>query len=387
MKRFLDISALLILSFSLTFFIGELAVRLLKPQLTFSKASETASHCYERDVFLPFTLPKNHECSMFTGTKSNITITSNNQGYRGKDFSIQKDSNEYRILVLGDSYTWGWGVEDNKTYPFQLNNLLKNTYKKSIEVINAGYADGFSPDSYYVYLKKRGLKLDPNLVILQFSIINDISDLSETVWEKTDPNGYPEKISSCCRTVDDNTLRYKQIELKYRYPIFRESQLFVFLADILQKNIIKYSDTSFFFDPKRDMHKGCELDPDCIYLFYPEEQKIKKILLEISHILSERHIPFVVFLIPHEAQLYPERFSKYYDFQKPPTDNLTFLQKRLKVFFKENNITYLDAFDSLDSQRQRGDPYFVQDAHFNDLGNEILAEALANYIVENKYIK
>jgi len=75
---------------------------------------------------------------------------------------IQDSSSSYKILVLGDSVTqWGKYVDYFK-------DLLINRYKnKDIEVVNAGVM-GYDTELEYRYLKHRGLKLNPDLVLVQF---------------------------------------------------------------------------------------------------------------------------------------------------------------------------------------------------------------------------
>lgn len=43
-----------------------------------------------------------------------------------RDIEIKpKEANEYRILCLGDSFTFGLGVNDNETYPRILEQILR----------------------------------------------------------------------------------------------------------------------------------------------------------------------------------------------------------------------------------------------------------------------
>ncbi len=67
--------------------------------------------------------------------------TQNNKyGYRGYEFKLDKEENLIRIVCMGGSTTYGFGVDKiEDTYPYLLEQYLKNKYKdKKIEVINAG---------------------------------------------------------------------------------------------------------------------------------------------------------------------------------------------------------------------------------------------------------
>lgn len=65
----------------------------------------------------------------------------NNLGLRGKDASFEKQPNQYRILMLGDSFTMGKGVEDNQTFSALLEaslNLRSDCNTTTLEVLNGG---------------------------------------------------------------------------------------------------------------------------------------------------------------------------------------------------------------------------------------------------------
>lgn len=363
--------------------IGEFIVGKYKHQMTYAEAYFYQMKCYVKDDLLPFSLPKNYSCLMrdYNGV-FNIRAQFNSLGYRGKEFLLNKPPNTTRILVLGDSFTFGIGVSDEETYPYQLEKILKEKGHSNTEVINAGYADAFSPDSYYLYLKKRGLALKPDIVILGFFVYNDISDLAETVWEKADKDGLPEKISSCCHVVDGGILRNKMIDFKYKYPILRDSQLFLLVVNTLNARF-KLFKNSISMPTKDELKLGCVMSPDCIHLFSAEEEKTYKVLKGIKDITQKENIPFLVVLIPLDHQLNP----KDYNFWFIDTNNLDFIQKRIGKNLSESRISYLDLYPIFDKQRGRGRPFLPKDLHFNALGGQITAESIASYLVENKLIK
>ena len=79
----------------------------------------------------------------------------NNFGLRGKDIDIEKSPNKYRIMMLGDSFTMGKGVEDDETFTVILNSLLnRNKFVSSvdtIEILNGG-VDSYAPILSFIYL-------------------------------------------------------------------------------------------------------------------------------------------------------------------------------------------------------------------------------------------
>lgn len=366
---------ILIGSLIILFDISEIIVRIIKPQITYSKAMEFSGSYLSSDPLLPFSLRKNYQGVMqgMYGEYS-APIRTNSLGYRGPEFPEKKPPGTTRILILGDSMTFGIGVSDNETYPSKTETILQRTHP-NVEIINAGYADGFSPDSYYVYLKNRGLALDPDAIVVEFFVWNDITDLSETVWPVTDAGGLPEKVTSCCRIVDNGILRNKSIPLKYRYPLFRESHLFILLTSQVKPPAELV--------PKRDLLQGCILSVGCIYRFATEEQRTYSVIHAMKQLADSRGIPFSVVLFPVDMQLYPDAATKYgFLVAHPDPNDPEFIQKRIEEKLVSFGVPYLDLYPVFDSSRDRGYPFFKSDGHLNVGGNQIAAEAISAFLTD-----
>jgi lysophospholipase L1-like esterase len=124
----------------------------------------------------------------------------------------------YRILVLGDSFAFGWGVEDDETFAALLEDRLAPPPGAGrVEVLNAGVA-GWSADHYALFLKEPGLALDPDLVLVVPSE-NDLSDLAAARLTLSD-QGLPVRTASALRMIDRNgRMRYVN-EGPYALPSF-----------------------------------------------------------------------------------------------------------------------------------------------------------------------
>lgn len=97
----------------------------------------------------------------------NKILNSNSKGIRGVDeYNYNKPADKIRILILGDSYTFGEEVSDNETYSYFLQQILPST-----EVINLG-VHGYGHDQMLIYMKKEGIKYHPDIVILGFKYEN-----------------------------------------------------------------------------------------------------------------------------------------------------------------------------------------------------------------------
>ncbi|MGR3303173.1 MAG: SGNH/GDSL hydrolase family protein [Candidatus Scalindua sp.] len=93
--------------------------------------------------------------------------------FRDREFELQPPLNTKRILVLGDSFTYGMGIKNgNDAYPKVLERLLNaNQDGKRFEVINAGMK-GYNTAQEFYLLKTKGIVLNPDIVMLGY-YIND----------------------------------------------------------------------------------------------------------------------------------------------------------------------------------------------------------------------
>jgi lysophospholipase L1-like esterase len=103
-----------------------------------------------------------------------VDVKINSQGLRDYEYSLQKPPRTYRVMMLGDSTTFGWGVrQEDTTAKFlerKLNAHPPLGYEK-VEVINAGVGN-YDTVQEVTYYETRGRAFHPDLVVLVF-FIND----------------------------------------------------------------------------------------------------------------------------------------------------------------------------------------------------------------------
>jgi len=98
----------------------------------------------------------------------------NGQGMRDRrDFAYEKPPGTKRIVVLGDSFTAGYEVAGDQTYPSVLERELRKSGQR-VEVLNTGVS-GFGNAEELLYLERELWKYAPDLVVLSF-YTNDFAD-------------------------------------------------------------------------------------------------------------------------------------------------------------------------------------------------------------------
>src|SRR5262249_38307858 len=105
----------------------------------------------------------------------NKRYTINAHGFRGPDYGDVKSYKSLRIVGLGDSVMWGWGVSDDEYYLALLSQYLNQSAPDgySWEIINTA-VPGYNTAMEAETLKEKGLHYDPELVIIDY-VSNDLS--------------------------------------------------------------------------------------------------------------------------------------------------------------------------------------------------------------------
>jgi hypothetical protein len=140
-KYFLPLFVILI--FSVFILLGEMVLKIRYPELLLGNASSCGA---EINMFCSFNpkIGRWHKKN-FTHTYAGGLVTTNKNGLRGKELHYENRENKHRILVLGDSVTFGYGVNDGETFCDIIEKGLKHT-----DVINMGVS-GFGTGEEFFY--------------------------------------------------------------------------------------------------------------------------------------------------------------------------------------------------------------------------------------------
>ncbi len=122
-----------------------------------------------------------------------VRYRTNSSGFRDDEIPYDKPSGELRVLMLGDSYTEGFNVPQEKTFSQVAERLLARKLGRPVQVINAGCVS-HSPLLEFLLLKEEGWRYHPDLVVLNL----DMSDVQDDFFyersAKADEQGIPYKV-------------------------------------------------------------------------------------------------------------------------------------------------------------------------------------------------
>ena len=142
----------------------------------------------------------------------NVTVTYNERGLRDRPI-LPKGEGEFRILTLGDSIVYGWGVPQDQIFTVRLEQLLQNRLGRMVRVINSGIG-GYNTVQEVKYFKQEGITFHPDLVVLTY-VENDIEETPSHLISDVDAHtqSFPGLVVRTlqklwlCRLVD-HVLRY-----------------------------------------------------------------------------------------------------------------------------------------------------------------------------------
>lgn len=168
----------------------------------------------------PYTTRKSYQGRWSADVRS--TITTNPQGFRTTPALRTHVVARADVLCMGDSFTFGYLLDDTETWPAALGSLYAD---RALTVVNAGYTGGFSFDGAALHYRRVLSHLGARTVIYAVFPDNDISDIGN--WSSP----------SITDTLTIRTNNQRLSEQAWRWPLLRESRLFVALNTLLNRQV------------------------------------------------------------------------------------------------------------------------------------------------------
>lgn len=373
--NFLVNLSLLILILILLLFFIEISFRIFLPQITFDELEENSPAMYRESDFIGFELKPNIVERHFVEDEFDVTVKTNSLGYRDNEFS----NNPKRILVLGDSFVFGWGVENNEVFTEKLEEKIDH------EVINAGFASGKTPDESYLFLKRKGLLLKPDIVILAISITDDLYDIEHHEWITV--NNLPVIIKDPDHYIDNGHFLVKKDALKL---IVR---LDWFLMKHLHSHIYFRKKAGFLYQMLSYKIEGIEAK--CVFCeeFWIAKEdswkKLKRLLIADKKMLDENNIKFYLLIIPRREQIYDNYWETYLKGLNSININRERTQQEITTFANENDIDVIKILPSFRNYSKTPNSkmlYFPKDVHWNKEGHKLVAEIIYEKLINEDLI-
>jgi lysophospholipase L1-like esterase len=148
--------------------LGEFAVRLFSPQFLRPMFREQVDGAIHTRAGI--------KARMYSPGEFDTRVTTSEQRFRSdRIYTEVPPEGTLRIAVLGDSYVFGTGAEDEESYPAHLESLLAHVSFPRVEVLNAGI-HGSGIGDHAIWYDRWVSRFRPGLVVLTVFGGNDIQD-------------------------------------------------------------------------------------------------------------------------------------------------------------------------------------------------------------------
>ena len=308
------------------------------------------------------------------------TVKINNISCRGEDVSEDKPDETVRILMLGDSFTMGIGVNDKETFSELLESMLNESGGKKYEVINCG-VNSYSPIIEYLQLKGNIDFIKPDIVILNF----DMSDLTQEYSYYVDArkNDEGEVTAIDGHTFFSGGNNNKAFNKKLQDWIKKNMLIGANLLEYIHKHSVRYMLITFENVVLRASQKVMlhTLDGYDQEEFNKYFSLIKESLTKVKELCDTKGCEFILTTYPwgHQVNDWEWTPGRYQFVAKDAViSDRTIVE--LEKFTRDSNIKFVNTFP--DFRNYKGDKplYYKHDIHWTKVGHEVMATSLKNFL-------
>ena len=369
-KQRIQTALIFLISIGLSLLFAEFVVRIVVPQDV-----DTFLNIYQSDPDLKFKFRPDTSGTLVT-SEFKVEFVTNSHGFRDREYEMPKTPGTCRVLVVGDSFSVGFGVKQENVYSQILEQLLNSGSEKNgslqWEIINSS-VPAYAPYMYAEAARKYAPEFNVDMVIVGFFIGNDFIGIGENDrmiiengylvrWDRSLPNASPGGDRN--RSVA-NYFRSLRVFLAFN------SHLYVLLRNVANR----YRWNFTFRDHKYKL--GLYRTESASDQYGTVETHIKK----LKRIVDSHDTSLLFIIIPDRKQVYDDIWSAAVAGSGLAPEEFAYdaPNRRLIRILKRHDIRYIDMLPVM-RNRQDEEFYFTRDAHWNPAGHLAAAEVIFEHI-------
>lgn len=340
----------------------------------------------------------------------------NSYGLRDREINIDK-GDKFRILCFGDSWTFGWGVNAQNSWPNQLEKFFHDKEIKNVEVINCGQGGQYT-STYKKYMEKTVPLFKPDLVLVGVLQLDDLAQLYENNFHLSNINSVtPNQQQKPIWTKSNNVFKLflessthhilsKVRNLKKSKTIEVKSNLVTSSQNIVN-SFSRLQKLRFYSldDSVQNLFMTGNLNPslldyyinfsDRLAIFNNPDHKatlfsideMKKDFKDMTEICSANKAQLVFLNMPlnnftgHIVVRTPSDVLNNYYKENNKIDSI------YQSVASEYNLTYIELTDHFIDLADKEKYFFKYDGHPNEKGYEEIAKYIGNKLIDNKILK
>ena len=321
-----------------------------------------------------------------------VPVKVNSHGLRGEE--IGPKSGKKRILIIGDSTTYGSGVPQEQIIP---SILAEDLDPQKVEVVNGSFTT-YNTVQELLYLEEEGLTFKPDLVLLAFSPNTDIQANTlalQQLAQKHNRRPYatltPQGELELDLTYAEQFYQDQQERADTRKASFWKK----FVTYKLIKKYVKGFKSSKWNDPNMFIgwpflagfapeHSTRGMSAEEYQVLWEDGWNVTKaLILRMREESRKAGAGFAMMVMAPKLQVettYQQKVQEVFPHLKL---DVTRINRAFEEFGKQSGIPVLDALTPLQEAWARGEKglYFnVEDEHMTAKSHQIVAASLAEQI-------
>ena len=345
---------------------------------------------YRPDPELGWTLRPGLEAWYTNEGKALVRV--NATGMRDRDHPVEKAANVYRIAVLGDSYAEALQVAAEEAFWAVLPRELERcgfAGGRKIEVLNFGIS-GYGTAQELALLESRALRYRPDLVLLQFTNGNDVSNNHYALEAK--------KTRPFYRLNPDGSL-WRDDSFTSSAPFAehssRRNELLRRAADysrVLQ--LVRSVQSGMLFRQAHADGAGVEQGLEAVVLAAPREPNweeawtiTERLIAKAADTAKRGGAQFLVVTVPYAIQVHPDAAVRKALEAKLGVADLFYPDNRVAGFAKRHGIQSVPLALEMQRLAEERKAYFhgfdnigMGRGHWNAEGHRTAAELIARHL-------
>jgi hypothetical protein len=310
-------------------------------------------------------------------------IRTNSLGLRDKTISKSKKPGTKRILIIGDSIAYGTGVDAE----WRFSDFLSRALGDDVEIVNAAVC-GWGTDQELLFYENKGRELDPDLVILSFTMANDVLNNSlDHLFLGTAPK--PRFVlRDGSLTLEEEKLEAPNVRIDHRIKnTLRKSRLLVFAKRridslLYEKHVKQACEKDHGGFDKEGLEKDYSHWSVYERTYGPPFEKAWEVtgalLGRLSEQCAEDGAEFIVFAFPLKLEIDRTWREELLDHFGIDSTLLDFRQPydRLAAVCADRGIEYVYPEVAFRGASRSRPLYFDRDSHPNAFGHAAAAAVL-----------
>lgn len=333
----------------------------------------TAVPIYRSDEHMGFSVKRDLEFHHVTGEFDTFLHT-NHEGFRTssahEEYAIPKPAAKFRVMLLGPSFAFGWGVNEEDTFARQLSEKLRDAALaggREVEVINAG-VPAVPPANQLQWYERYGRRFAPDMVI-QF--------IYGSMWVNESP------ATDSFQVDEQGFLRRSNVSARRKFQEWAKNFATVYYGWVASTALRSKTGSQpsgevvgagralvqqFQFDPAREATRRS--------VRYYDRLKAS---------VADGNARLVVVHFPLSYVVHRSDISRWSHLGVRNVEDQVRANEEFCAFLRARSVSCVNLTDALAKEAERSPErlYYWLDIHWTPKGNRVAAETVARLLQEN----